>query len=151
MIINLITWFRYFAWLASTNSEAYLGSCQTSMMKFFQKKKRLKKRLTKRLWNRCFPVNFAKFLRTPFLQNTSGRLLLFFPIIVNGFRIFSKIVNSNPYDYDNYNYHDIPTYVWVIIKELEIRMNYHKSEAPRPSTSNVNKMNLFFYEILNLR
>ena len=26
------------------------------------------------LWNRCFPVNFAKFLRTPFLQYTSGRL-----------------------------------------------------------------------------
>ena len=23
-----------------------------------------------------FPVNFVKFLRTPFLQNTSGRLLL---------------------------------------------------------------------------
>ena len=30
----------------------------------------------KSLWQRCFPVNFAKFLRTPFLQNTSGRLLL---------------------------------------------------------------------------
>ena len=30
----------------------------------------------KRLWHRCFPVNFAKFLRTPFSQNTSGRLLL---------------------------------------------------------------------------
>ena len=28
------------------------------------------------LWHRCFPVNFAKFLRTPFLQNTSGRLHL---------------------------------------------------------------------------
>ena len=26
--------------------------------------------LKKRLWHRCFPVNFAKFLRTPFLQNT---------------------------------------------------------------------------------
>ena len=26
-------------------------------------------------WHRCFPVNFAKFVRTPFLQNTSGRLL----------------------------------------------------------------------------
>ena len=26
--------------------------------------------------HRCFPVNFAKFLRAPFLQNTSGRLLL---------------------------------------------------------------------------
>ena len=32
--------------------------------------------LKKRLWHRCFPVNFAKFLRTPFLQNTSGRLRL---------------------------------------------------------------------------
>ena len=31
--------------------------------------------LKKRLWYRCFPVNFAKFLRTPILQNTSGRLL----------------------------------------------------------------------------
>ena len=28
------------------------------------------------LWHRCFPVNFAKFLRTSFLQNTCGRLLL---------------------------------------------------------------------------
>ena len=33
--------------------------------------------LKKRLRHRCFPVNFAKFLRTPFLQNTSGRLLLY--------------------------------------------------------------------------
>ena len=30
----------------------------------------------KSFWNRCFPVNFAKFIRTLFLQNTSGRLLL---------------------------------------------------------------------------
>ena len=28
------------------------------------------------LWHSCFPVNFLKFIRTPFLQNTSGRLLL---------------------------------------------------------------------------
>ena len=34
--------------------------------------------LKKGLWHRCFPVNFANFLRTPFLQNTSGRLLLSF-------------------------------------------------------------------------
>ena len=27
--------------------------------------------LKKRLWHRCFPVNFAKFSRIPFLQNTS--------------------------------------------------------------------------------
>ena len=32
--------------------------------------------LKKKLWHRCFSVNFAKFLRTLFLQNTSGRLLL---------------------------------------------------------------------------
>ena len=32
--------------------------------------------LKKRLWHRRFPVSFVKFLRTPFLQNTSGRLLL---------------------------------------------------------------------------
>ena len=32
--------------------------------------------LKKRLWHRCFPVNFVKFLRTPVLKNTSGRLLL---------------------------------------------------------------------------
>ena len=28
--------------------------------------------LKKKLWYRCFPMNFAKSLRTPFLQNTSG-------------------------------------------------------------------------------
>ena len=38
---------------------------------------RLATLLKKRLWHRCFPMNFVKFLRTPFLQNTSGRLLLF--------------------------------------------------------------------------
>ena len=32
--------------------------------------------LKKRLWHRSFPVNFSKFLRTPFLQGTSRRLLL---------------------------------------------------------------------------
>ena len=32
--------------------------------------------LKKRLWHRCFPVNFVNLLRTTFLQNTSGGLLL---------------------------------------------------------------------------
>ena len=32
--------------------------------------------LKERLWHRCFPMNFAKFLGAPFLQNTFGRLLL---------------------------------------------------------------------------
>ena len=34
--------------------------------------------LKKRLWHRCFPAIFVKFLRTPFVQNTSERLLLEF-------------------------------------------------------------------------
>ena len=33
--------------------------------------------LKKRLWHGCFPMNFVKFSRTPYLQNTSGRLLLY--------------------------------------------------------------------------
>ena len=37
----------------------------------------------KRLWHRCVPVNFAKFLKAPFLQNTSGRLLLEKPLYFN--------------------------------------------------------------------
>ena len=36
--------------------------------------------LKKKLWHRCFPVNFAKFLRTLFLQNTPGRLFLEFQL-----------------------------------------------------------------------
>ena len=31
----------------------------------------------KSIWHRCFPVNFTKFLRTSFLHNTFGQLLLF--------------------------------------------------------------------------
>ena len=45
------------------------------------------------------PVNFEKFLRTPFLQNTSGRLLLEFPVFGNLSNIYDqafllKLVNS---------------------------------------------------------
>ena len=32
--------------------------------------------IKKGLWHRRFPVNFAKFLRTPSLKKTSGLLLL---------------------------------------------------------------------------
>ena len=32
----------------------------------------------KRLWHRGFPVNFARFLRTTFLRNTSARLFVFY-------------------------------------------------------------------------
>ena len=46
--------------------------------------------LQKSLWHRFFPVNFAKFLRTTFLQNTAGRLLLL--IGYSGFQSEFKII-----------------------------------------------------------
>ena len=54
--------------------------------------------LKKRLQHMCFPVNLAKFLRTTFLQNTSGRLLL------NGLiSIFYKNSRKNETSSDSVN------------------------------------------------
>ena len=53
--------------------------------------------IKKRLWHRCSPVNFAKFLRTPFLQNSSGRLLVEAHSKLSQtskMEVFTKIVNS---------------------------------------------------------
>ena len=44
--------------------------------------------LKKRLWHRYFPVNFGKFLRTTFLQNTSWWLLLCIRGMVESFNSF---------------------------------------------------------------
>ena len=51
--------------------------------------------LRKRLWNRCFPVNFATFLKTPFLQNTSGQLLLTQLLKMSGFYMSFIQKNKN--------------------------------------------------------
>ena len=50
--------------------------------------------IKKETQDRCFLVNFAKFLRTAFLQNTSGRLLLLKPFIVNIRRWMTSIFTS---------------------------------------------------------
>ena len=49
--------------------------------------------LKKRLWHSCFPVNFAKFLRTSFLQDTPERQLL--SLIVFGVISRSLFLNQN--------------------------------------------------------
>ena len=49
--------------------------------------------LEKRLWHRCFPVNFAKFLRTPFFTEHLWQLLL--NIVPN-----LKIPTNHNYDTD---------------------------------------------------
>ena len=56
----------------------------------------------KRLWHRWFSVNFTKFLRTPFLQNTSGQLLLHLKCLLMSWlrlRILSLVHKlDNPYN-----------------------------------------------------
>ena len=82
------------------SSEAATGGVLTNVAKFigkhlchslfFNKVAGLRSAtlLKKRLWHRCFPVNFAKFLRKPFLQNTSRRLLLKVVNLLFYFRVF---------------------------------------------------------------
>ena len=53
-------------------SEIYQNSHETTVPESFFCSLRPAIWLKKILWNRCFPANFAKFLRTPFLKNTSG-------------------------------------------------------------------------------
>ena len=51
--------------------------------------------LKKKLCNRCFPVNFVKFLRTPFSQSTFGRLILkVVSILMYSYHIRNKIPSS---------------------------------------------------------
>ena len=53
--------------------------CEKGVLKNFAKFKPASLPATsikKRLWHRCFPVNFEKFVRTPFLSEHLGGLLL---------------------------------------------------------------------------
>ena len=67
--------------------------------------------LKKRLWPRCFPVNFTKFLRTPFSQNTSGRLLLWFKWFKFWFGTYSLWCSSSIYSRTTsvFNLHQWPS------------------------------------------
>ena len=59
--------------------------------------------LKKRLWHRCFPVKFAKILRTHFLQNTSWQLLLHFGKILETFKIDRLILSDLSADLNDLN------------------------------------------------
>ena len=65
-------------------------SLTTQMFKEFR---RLWKKL--KLWHRCFLVNFAKYLRTHFLQNTSGQLLLTRVNLIRNYVYSSQILILN--------------------------------------------------------
>ena len=50
--------------------------------------------IIKRPWHRCYPVNFAKFLRIPFLQDTSWLLLLEAEFVSSSLTQCELIINS---------------------------------------------------------
>ena len=54
---------------------------------FFNKLANLRPLFNKRLQHRCFLVNFMKFLRIPFLQNTSQPLILIITFLETQFEI----------------------------------------------------------------
>ena len=54
----------------------HLCQSQAEACNFIKKETQLAALLRKRLWHRCFTVNFAKFLRTPFLKKHLRWLLL---------------------------------------------------------------------------
>ena len=59
----------------------------------------LKNLLKKRLWHRCFPVNFVKFLRTPFfiehLRTTASVITIFDIILEWYYHWYVPVTNNN--------------------------------------------------------
>ena len=51
--------------------------------------------LKKRPWQRCFPVNVTKFLRTPFFQNTSGGCFYHLIVLLISTNDFERTVSDN--------------------------------------------------------
>ena len=84
--------------------------------------------LKKSVWHRCFHVNFAKILRTRFLQNTSGRLLLsrhgpdklevfelLKSVLIYYFRMSSQRCNLNMCSSTVYL---VPRFFTIVVKKL---------------------------------
>ena len=61
--------------------------------------------IKKRLRHTCFPLNFAKFIRTPFSQNTSGRLFLCDLLLLLSFFIKTLTVTYHVYTRYKLNLH----------------------------------------------
>ena len=85
--------------------------------------------LKKKFWHRCFPVNFAKSLRTPFLQNSSGRLLLYKKrSFMTGFK------QAFDFDMCYIIYIVLKHFFWKVLKRRhEFQWNYGKSFRAFPT------------------
>ena len=90
-MIKLINWWNVEA--GNLRSSHLRCSVKKRVLRNFARPAILSK---KSLWYKRFPVKFAKFLRTPFLQNTFGQLLLnksSYPL--NDLRNFNEIFRTN--------------------------------------------------------
>ena len=87
--------------------------------------------LKKRLWHRCFPENFANFLRTPFLQSTSGRLLLKRApsnLLKNNNQWCKK--NKNPYcSYSNIPFHSLNISITIYLHMMDFYLQMSLSNS----------------------
>ena len=129
----------YYQSLAKGNANFNLKSC------YRRSHQRPATFLKKWLWYRCFPVNFVKFLKTTFLQNTSEQLLLLLSrwVICINYNIqfsFDEALHSiatsksfhSLWEFRQYRQHMgkiVQTFiVWYLSKadEVQLKVIYHK-------------------------
>ena len=95
---SLNNWIRMNMIYKSRLSEMFykVGALKTSAKFTWKHLRPVANAAKKGLKRRCFPGNSGKLLRTPFLQNPSGRLLLdFFIYFTFSFLLPSKLVSRN--------------------------------------------------------
>ena len=73
----------------------------------------------KRFWYRCFPVKFAKFLRTPFLMNNSGdcfwRMFHSTGNLKDFAKLLGKQIHVSKWIFQNVSENLFPKHLWVTI------------------------------------
>ena len=80
--------------------------------------------LKKRLWHWCFPVNFTKFLRTTFLQNTFGQLFLNFAVSLKRFYIVIVKMKQEKHFTENLGSKQSGNEIWQIYLILQKKNFY---------------------------
>ena len=69
----------YFLSYSTATLHAFSFQLWINHIKPYKHRSSHRRRLQKRLQHKCFPVNIAKFLRIPILENICERLLLYAP------------------------------------------------------------------------
>ena len=114
--------------------------------------------LKKRLWHRCFPVNFAKFLRTPFIMEHLWWLLLniykqtgLYSAHFQFFRIWCRtnfngyISNYSSIRKDTWQAETQPIYFFIFLTEADTKVRATLAEMFSCESCKISK-NTFFTE-----